>query len=385
MQNSDTIEGLYIHIPFCRRKCLYCDFISWTPYHESEIEEYVELLKAEFLLWKEKFDPTALKTIYIGGGTPSILKPQHIEDIIKEWAHSGIKEITVEANPESLSEDFLKSLLNAGVTRLSIGVQTLDEKLLKTLGRLHSARRAIEALELAKKYPFSISADLLMGIPGQTTGGFMKDLQAVLEYQPHHLSAYILQPSEKTPIFKKMKMVKEEKVCDMYLRLCEIIKERGYLHYEISNFALPRHECLHNLNYWKGKFYAGCGPSASSHLPPLWTGDLPIRVKNFSGMEEYRNSVMHGSFPFEDIEEIDREKEISETLMLRLRTHEGIRTEELRKFLGEREISILKETGKNLGLEVDGEGIRFPEEKYLLFNSIVSSLLFALEKSLPSS
>ena len=373
------LNSLYIHIPFCRKKCSYCDFCSYVPISEGEIDEYVDILLREFMIWKEKIETRDIKTIYVGGGTPSILKPSLIERILNEWSSTGVVEITVEGNPESINEDFLKALHFSGVNRISIGVQSFKEELLKILGRIHTSSDARRVLEMVKKYPFSLSIDLIFGIPGQNIEDFIYDLNSAMDFYPQHLSAYILQPSEKTEMHALMKEVDDEKVAEMFLLLCRFMKEKGFHHYEISNFAVPGHECLHNLNYWKNGFYAGCGISSASHLPSGFIGEVRMRTRNFSDISSYMDSVKKGFFPFEEIEEIIPEDEIKEVLMLGLRTSKGVKLSSIENFLGKEKIQDFLKEAVSSGLEIDGDSLKFKEENWLLFNSIVSRLFYILD------
>jgi oxygen-independent coproporphyrinogen-3 oxidase len=373
------LNSVYIHIPFCRKKCSYCDFYSHVPVSESEIDDYVEILLREFMIWKEWIDAKEIKTVYVGGGTPSILNPSWIERIINEWNSSNTVEITVEGNPESINEDLLKSLHFSGANRISIGIQSFKDEFLKILGRVHSSADAKRALEMVKKYPFSLSIDLIYGIPGQNIEDFIYDLNSAMDFSPQHLSAYILQPSEKTEMKKLMKDVDEEKVAEKFLLLCQFMKEKGFNHYEISNFAIPGQECIHNFNYWNNGFYAGCGISSASHLPSKFFGKNPVRTRNFVSMKSYTESIKKGLFPFEEIEEITPENEIKEILMLGLRTSRGVKISSIEDFLGvEKTKDFLKEA-TSLGLEIDEGYLKFKEENWLLFNSIVSRLFYQLE------
>jgi len=372
------LNSLYIHIPFCRKKCSYCDFCSYVPVSEEEVDEYVDILLREFMIWKEKIETRDIKTIYVGGGTPSILKPSLIERILNEWSSTGVVEITVEGNPESINEDFLKALHFSGVNRISIGVQSFKEELLKILGRIHTSSDARRVLEMVKKYPFSLSIDLIFGIPGQNIEDFIYDLNSAMDFYPQHLSAYILQPSEKTEMHALMKEVDDEKVAEMFLLLCRFMKEKGFHHYEISNFAVPGHECLHNLNYWKNGFYAGCGTSSASHLPSGFLGKNPVRTRNFLSMKSYKDSIKRGLFPFEEIEEITPENEIKEILMLRLRTSKGVKISTIEEFLGSEKAQDFLSEAVSWGLEIKEGYLKFKEENWLLFNSIVSHLFYIL-------
>ncbi len=296
-----NIPSLYIHIPFCRKKCFYCNFISWIPNNKWEIERYMGLLKKELRMWEERDSMEEILTIYIGGGTPSLLNGSLINELLDICGNSKkIKEITVEVNPDSLNEDFLK-ILSSKVTRISIGVQSFNEKNIEALGRAHTSKEARDSIEMVKKYPFILSVDLLMGIPGQRLEEFEKDLNVLLQYMPHHISIYILQPEEDTKLYRMIKTgrlpeQKDEEIADMYNLLCESMREKGYHHYEISNFALSGYECLHNKNYWEGGFYMGAGISSASYLPiGVFSQEYPLRTKNFSSLKDYMASLENSS------------------------------------------------------------------------------------------
>ncbi|OGW76203.1 MAG: hypothetical protein A3J81_03000, partial [Nitrospirae bacterium RIFOXYB2_FULL_43_5] len=252
-------ESLYIHIPFCIKKCLYCDFLSVT-YNEALARAYTDALCKELVLKKDVAGE--LKTIYIGGGTPTILPDECFRQLFtclqNNYSLSPSPKITVEANPGTVDESKIKMLLSLGVNRISIGVQSFNDDELKTLGRIHTSNEALKAIEAIKNSGINnFSIDLIYGIPGQTMKTWEETLSktAAFTISPAHISSYELTPEKDTPLYGliesgKIKIPDEELVLEMYGSAIDYLRNKGYEHYEISNFALPRFRCLHNLNYW---------------------------------------------------------------------------------------------------------------------------------------
>ena len=251
-------EFLYIHIPFCIKKCLYCDFLSVT-YNESLAKAYTDALCKELIL--KKGDAGELKTVYIGGGTPSILPEECFGQLFKclkeNFKFSDSPEITVEANPGTVDKSKIDAMLSLGVNRLSIGVQSFNDDELKTLGRIHTSEEALRAIEAVKNSGIkNFSIDLIYGIPGQTLDSWKHTLSKALEFSPTHISSYELTSEKNTPLYgliekDMIKMPDEELILEMYNYAIDNLASKGYEHYEISNFALHGFRCLHNLNYWR--------------------------------------------------------------------------------------------------------------------------------------
>ncbi len=239
---------LYFHIPFCRAKCPYCDFYSTAEL--SKVQPYLKSLKEEFELSYIK----KVQSVYFGGGTPSLIEPAFYESILKKLS---FKEATLELNPEDA--DRIKDFSLAGFNRISVGVQSADDKALKSLGRRHDAKAALRAVELALKHFKNVSVDLICGIPGQSTKEFEESLKKVLKLNVKHVSVYMLTHYAGTA-FEKVPQNPE--ACEQYLLACEILKDAGFVHYEVSNFAKAGFECLHNLAYWLLKDYVGFGASS---------------------------------------------------------------------------------------------------------------------------
>ncbi len=263
--------GIYIHIPFCRSKCRYCDFCSHPPV-DGEIADYVEKLCAEIGSWRDRMASYTADTVYFGGGTPSLLTPGQVGDVLGALAHSVSvaqnAEITLECNPATASETALREIRRAGVNRLSIGAQSLDDAELRALGRLHDAAAVGETVGAARRAGFdNISLDLMYGIPLQTRDSLASTLRGVLDMAPEHVSAYGLRVEPDTPFGRmgdRLSLPCEDDVADMYLDVCDALGSAGILQYEISNFSRAGRESRHNLKYWHCDEYLGFGLAASS-------------------------------------------------------------------------------------------------------------------------
>ncbi len=261
--------GLYLHIPFCQKKCAYCDFYSSFA-NEKLIDEYITALMREIKGWGGSFG-RPIDSIYIGGGTPSLLGDRIIPlmDAVKEnFEVCENSEITAEMNPTGNAEAFLKAAREAGVNRLSIGVQSGIDKELKALGRTHTAEDACECIELARNLGFqNISLDIMLGLQGSTSQSLKKSIDFILTQEPEHISAYILKIEENTRFYKENVMLPcDDEVAEQYLFLCDELRAAGYDHYEISNFAKGGFESRHNLKYWQCEEYLGIGPAAHSFV-----------------------------------------------------------------------------------------------------------------------
>ena len=268
------MAGLYLHIPFCKRRCIYCDFYSTTQ-DETVRRQYIEALCREMELRRNELPGNRLDTIYIGGGTPSQLTPQELEWIFacthSLFDVSETAEITLEANPDDLDEAYVGALRTLPVNRISIGIQTFDDRLLRLLHRRHSADQARRAIERCWRHDFeNISADLIYGLPGQSLDDWKQDLETMLKQPVRHLSAYALIYEEETMLWnmRRQHLVEEadeELSLVMFDFLIDRTQESGWEHYEISNFCMPGFMARHNSSYWTGIPYLGCGPSAHSY------------------------------------------------------------------------------------------------------------------------
>ena len=268
--------GMYLHIPFCLRKCFYCDFYSVADCDEITYLKYTEALKKEIAFFGEKMGSGYfVDTIFIGGGTPSILPAKCIEEILNEvrkyFYISDDAEISMECNPATLTEEKLHIYRQAGLNRLSLGAQSFDDKILSSMGRVHRSSEIVKSYELARKAGFdNINLDVMFGVPGHEMGQWKETVNTLLELRPEHISFYSLELAEDTPFYDMLaagKLVETAPELDreMYHWLLGEMKKAGYVHYEISNGALPGYECRHNLKYWNLDEYLGIGPSAHSY------------------------------------------------------------------------------------------------------------------------
>lgn len=318
------MAGLYIHIPFCKSFCNYCDFYSITD--NSESESFVQAVMLETGMQSGYLDGETVETVYLGGGTPSLLTAgqtgQILSAVRKNFTLSADPEITIEVNPDDVYEGYFRELAGTGINRVSLGVQSWNDKRLKYLGRRHNAAQSAKALDLAFKEGIAnVSADLIYGLPGMTTEELKHDLEETFAWPVTHLSAYHLTIEEGTR-FGKMK--KERKLVEtdeeisnaMFSLLGNMCREKGFIHYEISNFAREGYISRHNSAYWKQIPYLGLGPSAHSF-------NRTSRQWNISDVKKYIQSVMGGKVPFER-EELDRLTTFNEYVMTSLRTMWGI-------------------------------------------------------------
>jgi oxygen-independent coproporphyrinogen-3 oxidase len=320
---STEVFGIYVHVPFCRRKCNYCDFLSFECPAESgnnAVDDYIAALCRE-VSSAEISSAVSEKqiTVYVGGGTPSVLSESQLCRMLEALSsyiancRGAVTEFTVEANPESLNAQKLKVLKAHGVNRLSIGVQSFDDKVLEILGRVHNSARAVESYELAKNAGFdNVNIDLIFGIPGQTQQSFLASLESAVCLGARHISAYSLSIEDGTK-FSALGLKKdEEQDAQMYETAMDFLKSRGFHHYEISNFAIPGFECKHNVNYWNNGQYRGFGAGAVSHIKGR-------RISNTCDIKEY----VSGNYTAGQ-EELPPDKKLSEGIMLGLRMIDGI-------------------------------------------------------------
>lgn len=320
---EDTAPGLYVHVPFCTGKCAYCDFYSLPD--RTRIPAWIEAVRTEARSYQDRFPP--FDTLYLGGGTPSLLDERQLDHLLqglfRELAFSPALEITLEANPDDLSPRRLAAYRDAGIRRISLGIQALEDATLRLLGRRHTASRAGQALADCLSAGFSsVSVDLIYGVPGQTPKAWENTLRHVLSFHPPHISCYQLTLSPETPLGKQrdagqFHLPKEDTLADLFLVTSEILEARGYAHYEVSNFALPGHTSRHNRKYWHRAPYLGLGPAAHSFLPP-------VRWWNPSSLDAYCRRLASGRSPAEANEVLSREQALLETLSLGFRTSDGV-------------------------------------------------------------
>ncbi|MBP2632703.1 MAG: oxygen-independent coproporphyrinogen oxidase [Firmicutes bacterium] len=318
--------GLYIHIPFCQKKCFYCDFPSYANIENLQ-ESYVTALRREIVAQGGLFSEYVVDTIYIGGGTPTVLTTELLKQIIdavkKNFVISPDVEWTLEANPGTIDEKKLVTLFQSGVNRLSFGVQSFNGYLSKKIGRIHNEQQAIDAIHLAKRVGFqNISLDLMYGLPEQTIEDLKESIVKAVELEVQHISIYGLKVEEGTVFAKlqeknKLALPSEEVDEAMYELVMYALPQAGYHRYEISNFARSGFESRHNLKYWENKPYLGLGAAAHSYLEPK-------RFSNVSKVKEYIERIAEEKSPREFCEELDGDVLIEEYCFLALRTKVGI-------------------------------------------------------------
>lgn len=312
--------GIYVHFPFCERKCVYCAFSSFVKFDEED--RYINCLLKEIEEFAKKYGRKIdADTIYFGGGTPSTVKVQNIKRVINKikscFNISPNSEITIECNPHSTDLEKLKAYKEMGINRISFGVQSLNDDELRFLGRLHNEKEALEKVGLAREAKFdNISADLIVGIKGQTEESLLKSVKGLINANVDHISSYMLQVEEKTPLFEMVKrnadlLPSDDECVKMYEKVVSTLEKAGYNQYEVSNFAKKGKESRHNFKYWTGENYVGFGLGAHSYYNLT-------RSANSSNFEDYYKGKIQMS------EKLDREKLIEEHIMLGLRCERGI-------------------------------------------------------------
>ncbi len=370
--------GLYIHIPFCHQKCAYCDFYS-VPVELGAIEQYLELLLAEARL---RGAGQTINTVFLGGGTPSLLSARQIstvlEGVSRYFCLAEGAEITLEANPETLTPQSLSAYHAAGINRLSMGVQTLTPALLPLLGRKHTAKEALTAIAWAQAAGFvNLSCDLIYGIPGQTLASWQDDLRTLVARGLPHLSVYCLEIYDETPLGRAVasgavQRPDDDAAADMYDFARDYLPEQGVQQYEISNFARPGRECRHNLNYWQNGDYLGLGPAACSY-------GQDTRECNVADLQTYKDLIKSGQLPTGSSEHLDERDIAAETVILGLRLSTGVDQEAFAKRFGYSleaafgdEISQLLQKG---WLQRSERGYALPKHMRPIANAVFCSFL----------
>ena len=389
--------GVYIHIPFCKQKCSYCDFVSFSN-KENMQKEYIECLKKEINNWKNNNGEYTIKTIYIGGGTPSYIDSKYIIDIMnsikdktqlenteteEQTDKSCIKDsnlkneisITIEVNPGTVTKEKLLDYKKAGINRLSIGLQSTNNELLKQIGRIHKFEDFLQTYKLARKVGFNnINVDLMIGLPNQTIAQLKDSLEKICRLNPEHISVYSLIVEENTPIQKlistgNVKLPDEETERQMYWYVKNYLELNGYNHYEISNFAKPGFESEHNLDCWNQKEYIGFGIAAYSYIDNK-------RFGNISNIEEYIKNCNNQEFQKNIIlEEVqDKNKKMNEYMILGLRKIQGISIQEFKNIFSENPIMLYRKELKKLDKEkliiIDGDKIKLSNKGLDLANLV---------------
>lgn len=319
--------GLYLHLPFCISKCPYCDFNSYQLKEDNQISSYISALYQEITTYSKKLKKSNIKTIYLGGGTPTILSGVQIYDILEfcksKFTIDKDAEITIEANPGTLDGEKIKLLIESGINRLSLGAQSFNNLFLKKLGRIHNTQDIIDSYYLARKEGFNnINIDIMFALPEQTTEDLQVTLKKAVSLKPDHLSLYNLTIKPGTEYYKKykkgkLKLPNEDEEFDMYNWAIKFLEESGFEHYEISNFARPYKRSMHNLIYWQNKPYLGIGAGAYSFIKGY-------RYMNYESPARYVKEMMSGKLPVDNGEKLSLRKRMIETIILGLRTKDGV-------------------------------------------------------------
>lgn len=359
--------GMYIHIPFCIRKCQYCDFISFEN-QQSKTEEYVSAIVKEIKGTKKEIGEKELSTIYIGGGTPSILEIKEIEKIIdtikKEFTISKSAEITIEVNPGTVTKEKLETYRRIGINRISIGLQSTNNEILKQIGRIHTYEQFLATYQMAREVGFqNCNVDLMLALPRQTLEILEESLEKVMALQPEHISVYSLIIEENTPMFQEYQnheemFPDEEKERSMYWKVKETLEKKGYQQYEISNFAKPGYESRHNVNCWNQEEYIGIGVAAHSYYQKT-------RYSNTTNLVNYIQNIQKGigKKNRQIQEEQTNQEQKKEYMLLGLRKIEGVSIADFRSKFIQEPIQLYK---KELNKLVKEQLIQIDEQRIRL-------------------
>lgn len=374
------MAGIYIHVPFCKTICIYCDFFTKT--NMDKKNPYIEAVCKEAKIRSSYIDNEKVETIYFGGGTPSQLSKEDLKSILDTiydtYEVSSNAEITLEANPDDLNEDYLNNLIDIGINRLSMGVQTFDDSELQFLNRRHSAERAVKAVKLSQECGFNnISIDLMYGLPSQTMDIWKKNLQAAINLNIQHISSYHLIYEEGTRLYRllqkgNVKSVDEELSVEMFSTMIDYLTEANFIHYEISSFAKEGLFSKHNSSYWLGTKYLGLGPAAHSF-------DGLNRSWNISSIPKYITGINIDK-PNIEIEYLDRKTQYNDFILTGLRTMWGIDKYKLEKNFG---VDMLHYCHRNIQKYLDSTDVIETESVYRLnksgifiSDSIMSDLMY---------
>ncbi|MEM9077133.1 MAG: radical SAM family heme chaperone HemW [Bacteroidota bacterium] len=371
------MSGIYIHIPFCKQACHYCDFHFST---QLKVKDgMLNALALELELRKEELNGKAVGTIYFGGGTPSLLSAKELTVLIDAvYGHLEVMdnpEITLEANPDDLSNSVLKELAESPINRLSIGIQSFFEEDLKLMNRAHNATQAEECVLEAKKYFNNISIDLIYGIPGMNNQRWIENIQKALKLDLPHISSYALTVEPKTALKKFIEKgvvqdVDDEQAQEQFHILLDILENEGYVNYEISNFGKPDFFSKNNSSYWQGKSYLGIGPSAHSFDGTSRSWNLRNNIKYIKAIEESRLPI--------DREELSKTDQYNEYVMTGLRTIWGISLEKIERDFGKQHLNYLKMQSEKYIQEhllyLDGDSLLVTKKGKFLVDGIASDL-----------
>lgn len=375
-------SGIYIHIPFCKSRCIYCGFYSTT--NSNKRRRYVDALLKEMQMRRETTFQTThgcgwaddIDTIYIGGGTPSSLSPNDLSRILRTVSllYSGTpREVTIEMNPDDITPELTRQLADMGVNRVSMGIQTFNEERLRFLRRRHSARTAMAAVDTVRDNGIeNVSIDLMFGFPNETLYDWQDDIKAALSLNPSHISAYCLMYEEGTPLYrmlekKLVEQIDEDTYLAMYTELIDQLSSNGYDHYEISNFALPGCRSIHNSSYWHDTPYLGFGASAHSYI-----GNR--RSWNVANIDAYINGIEQGQLPQES-EDIDADTHYNDLITTALRTREGLDLSTIDTCYRNYAMDNAEDSIKAGLLEVNNGHMRLTRKGFFVSDSVMSDLV----------
>lgn len=375
------MAGLYIHIPFCESKCIYCDFYSMAN-NKHLIDKYIDALLVEATQRKNELNSETLTTVYLGGGTPSLLSITQLSKIVnglkKVFDFSDVDEFTIEVNPDDVTSDYIQQAKSLGINRVSMGVQSFSDEDLRFINRRHTAKQATDAIHIIKEAGINnISIDLIYGIPGQNIEIWKNNVDTAVSQSVQHISAYTLMYEEGTRLsvmrsLGKITEVDDDVVTAMYDYLVAQLKSNGYIHYEISNFVLPGFHSRHNSSYWNLTSYLGLGVAAHSF-------DGTVRRFNPSNLKKYLDALGEGKLCVE-VEKITKTERYDEYVMLRLRTADGIDADELMHRFGEEYYQFFIEKAKPLvseGSLINENGrYHIPENHIMISDNITCDLLW---------
>ena len=378
--------GIYIHVPFCRSKCQYCDFYSLTGKKDCDFDGYTEAVCTHIREAGLQAPNHIVDTVYFGGGTPSFFGAEGMAAILtairKSFDMSPTAEITFEANPDSVNDRLLRRLHSEGFNRVSLGIQCDNDEILKRLGRPHTYEQAVQAVKLIRKRGFrNLSLDLMYGLPSQRLPDWQQTLEHVLELKPEHISCYGLKVEEGTPLYECQEfynLADDDTQADMYMAAVDILRKHGYRQYEISNFCRKGHVSRHNLKYWTGGEYLGFGPDASSDFGGR-------RFAMVRDLQAYIEGIRTGGTVLRELQEVAPRERAGEYLMMRLRTVSGIDPETYEKQhllpFAPLEKALIKCKENGLAEKTYDGRWHLTPAGFLVSNSIISDLLIIQERT----
>lgn len=381
MEEIQKPMGLYIHIPFCNKKCDYCDFVSFSMSRKAQ-QMYLEGLFAEIEMLKRKFQDKTFNSIFIGGGTPSIVYEGFIASLSRKLFSSfhfeDNTEFTIEVNPSSFTKEKFFEYVESGVNRISVGVQCLDSKLLAKHGRIQSVENIKKTFKILKNSEFpNVNGDVMIGLPGQTDKSVLQTIKFLIKHKVKHISTYTLQIEKHTLLYNKMqkgriKPVKDKKIVNVYNKINKLLNKNGFRQYEVSNYAKPCFECRHNKKYWDGTDYLGLGVSAHSYIDGY-------RYYNTKRLDTYLDAMKEDKSAVYSKEYVSQAEQRTERIMLSLRTAEGL---DLNKFEEDFKENLLKSRASQIEkltslkmIEIVDGFLRITESNFNVSNSIIVELM----------